>query len=106
MGRWIAEGRTLDDDLMDDIEADKVVMYLLDFYEFTCEGAFRGVVDKDLLDQESGGRMERAYFVVKNYVAARDARLSKNNAAIGLPSVEIYQYLKIFLRETRKVEIP
>ncbi|MEO1189489.1 MAG: hypothetical protein AAFW60_10490, partial [Pseudomonadota bacterium] len=84
MARWIAEGKVLEDDVMNDPEVDRVIIFLIDFYEFTCEGAYRGVVDRDLLNQESGGRMERAFFVVQEYIRQREDRLTAQNAANGL----------------------
>ncbi len=104
MARWIAEGKTLTDDALVDLETDRVIMFLLDFYEFTCEGAHRGVVDIELLNQESGGRMERAYIVVKEYITAREARLSQQNAKNGLPPVKLYRYLRWFLKKKRGTE--
>lgn len=101
MARWIAEGRVLEDDAIDDPEVDRVIIFLIDFYEFTCEGAYRGVVDRDLLDQESGGRMERAFFVVQEYIRQREDRLTAQNAANGLPPVKLYKHLRWFLKEMR-----
>ncbi|WP_300392271.1 hypothetical protein [Henriciella sp.] len=105
MARWIASGKTIEDDVIEDDETDRVIMYLIDFYEFTCEGAYRGVVDANLLNQESGGRMERAYIVVRNYVAAREARLTAVNEQAGLPPVKLYRYLRWFLRTKRNFDV-
>ncbi len=101
MARWIAEGKVIDDDVIDDPEVDEVIMFLIDFYEFTCEGAFRGVVDCELLNQESGGRMERAFFVVQGYIRNREKRLTAQNEVNGLPAVKLYQHLRWFLKEMR-----
>ena len=101
MARWIAEGKVIEDDAIDDPEVDRVIIFLIDFYEFTCEGAYRGVVDRDLLDQESGGRMERAFFVVREYIRQREDRLTAQNAANGLPPVKLYRHLRWFLKEMR-----
>jgi len=104
MARWIAEGKVIGDDAIDDPEVDKVIIFLIDFYEFTCEGAFRGVVDRKLLNEESGGRMERAYFVVREYVQKREHRLSAQNAENGLPPVKLYRHLRWFLKEMRNIQ--
>jgi len=101
MARWIAQDVHITDDFMDDEEKDAVILSIIDFYEFTCEGAMRGVVDARLLNQESGGRMERAFFVVRGYIKAREERLGSINEKNGLPKVKLYRHLRGFLSKYR-----
>jgi hypothetical protein len=104
MARWIAAGRELEDDIVDNESDDEVILSIIDFYEFLCEGAIRGVVDWRLVNQESGGRMERAYFVVRKYIEKRQERLSALNAKKGLGRVVLYKHLRLFLSRYRDVD--
>ena len=103
MARWIVTGRELDDDIVDDEADDRVILSIIDFYEFVCEGAIRGVVDWQLVNQESGGRMERAYFVVRKYIEKRQERLTALNQKRGLGKVTLYRHFRLFLAKYRHV---
>jgi hypothetical protein len=104
MARWVAQGRIFENDDVTP-EEERVVLVLIDFYEFMCEGALRRVVDAKLLDQEAGGRMERAYFVVRGYERARQERLTRLNRERGLGPVVLHRHLRKFLQEQRGVKI-
>lgn len=104
MARWIATGREFEDDIVHNEEDEKVILSLIDFYEFVCEGTYRGVIDGQLVNKESGGRMERAYMVVRKYIEKREERLSKLNAEKGLKPVDLYRNLRLFLSKYRGVD--
>jgi hypothetical protein len=104
MARWIAEDRTIDDDLIENESDDRVILALVDFYEFVCEGAMRGVVDRRLLNQESGGRMERAFAVARRYIRKRQDRLTEINRRNGMGAVVLYRHLRAFLSKQRGVD--
>lgn len=104
MARWIAANRTFENDEVT-AEDERVILVLIDFYEFMCEGAMRRVVDWRLLNQESGGRMERAYHVVRGYENARQKRLTQASLARGGQPVHLHRHLKMFLSRYRGMAI-
>jgi len=105
MAKWIADGKVIDYNELTP-EEDDVILSIIDFYEFVCEGALKGkTVDKELLDQESGGRIERYYFLIKDYIHAREKRLTEVSKKNGGKPVILYEHIKLFLTDVRKIDI-
>lgn len=100
MARWIAEGRRIEHDDVSE-EIDRTIISLIDFYDFVCDGVLQGVVDKKIVIEESGGRMERAYRIVSGYVAAREAKLTVDRGK----EVRLYTHLRRFLKHHIKSDI-
>lgn len=105
MAKWVAQDKEFIDDNVSD-EEDKIILSILDFYEFVCEGALASkTVDLKILNQESGGRIERYYLLTKNYITYREKTLSAYNASHGLKEVLLYMHIKKFLKEVRNCDI-
>ncbi|MGE0626696.1 MAG: hypothetical protein AB7O43_02650 [Hyphomicrobiaceae bacterium] len=106
MAKWVAQGRTIDTDVVDSA-TDEVILSIIDFYEFVCEGAIaRGTVDADLLDREAGGRIERYFLSILGYVRSREHTLTRRQSELGhAQGVVLYRNIRRFLKEYRGVDV-
>lgn len=105
MAKWVVQNKEIRDDNLTP-EEDDTIMSIMDFYEFACEGALVSkTVDLALLNQESGGRIERYYMLTKQYTASREKRLSTFNESHNLRKVVLYKHIKKFLKEVRNCDV-
>lgn len=106
MAKWVSNGKVIPDDNVSP-EEDNVILSILDFYEFVCEGAMaRKTVDLKLLNQESGGRIERYFMMCQNYVKARENKIYAYNVSHGREQpVVLYAHMRQFLNEVRGCDV-
>ncbi len=73
---WIRKARIFESDDVDPEEYE-VIVTLLDFYDLISDAALRGVVDKEMIVSQLGGRMHSAFKMLKKYIDARRVQLGR-----------------------------
>ncbi len=73
---WIREDRAFVDDNVE-LEEYKTIVTLLDFYDLISDAANRGVIDREMIISQLGGRMRSAYKMLRLYIEARRTQLER-----------------------------
>lgn len=76
--RWIVEKKQIESDRLPEQE-EKLLIPLLEFYDFISDAALNGVIDKELVILHRGGGMRSAHALVKNYIRDRKTTLGRPN---------------------------
>ena len=83
IAKWIADDKVIMGDEFESNSDDKTIIIILDYYEYLCAGVITGHFDGDYVDSEHGYRIERTFYLLKKYIAAREDRLRKSTRQYG-----------------------
>ena len=102
ISRWIFENRSIDGDELENPDDDKTIILILDYYEYLCEGAARGDFELDYIDREHGARMERTFFLLRDYLDKREQRIREfNSKHADAQEYSLNRSFRNFLKEHR-----
>jgi hypothetical protein len=100
---WIAENREFQDDEFKDKTDDSTIITILDYYEYLCEGVFRGAFDGEYVNREHGYRIERTFYLLRFYIIARERRLRSFTEKYGHDEKFVLNAaIRKFLKQYRK----